>query len=162
MRNVVLAFVTALCVAGCGGGGATVDGGGKDSGGGGNPDLSKTGGGGDMSMSAALNCGQIIDCTNNAMSQTAFNKCVNSGTATGKMLFNALDMCITTQCGSLAGDGGTAGPCGTIATCVSCVQTGQGKTMMNGMCAATQGGPTVTDPKCGQCVDQLIGCANDM
>lgn len=118
-------------------------------------------------FSTALNCGQIIDCTNNATSTTAFNKCIAQGTPTGSQLFTALDNCITMHCESLGQDAGltdgSAGACGTLDTCISCVQSGQGKTHSNCVCMANNDPDSgvIDDPRCGQCVDALINCAND-
>jgi hypothetical protein len=108
-------------------------------------------------------CGDIITCVDGATTQTAFNACVAAGSTAGQAQFNALNNCLNTTCPSTLPASGGTGSCGNQMTCPYCAQSGTSSdNMTNGTCSnlAAGGGPTITDPTCGKCVDQLLGCMN--
>jgi hypothetical protein len=106
-------------------------------------------------------CGDITACVDTATTQSAFDACVAAGSTAGQAQFNALNTCLNTTCPSTLPASGGTGSCGNQMTCSYCSQSGTSSdNMTNGTCSnlAAGGGPTITDPACGKCVDQLLGC----
>jgi hypothetical protein len=161
--RVALVSLFVLFVAGCGHSSSpgTPDSGGV---GGGGPvtgptDLAMSSAAGDMAMSQAT-CLQTFQCAAQAKMQSDVFKCLSMASPDAQQKFGAILDCLNTQCGSAPADGGT-GPCGTQSQCLACVETGTsptGHSIGNQPCINMQGGTTVSDPKCGQCVDPIGTC----
>jgi hypothetical protein len=119
-------------------------------------------------MLGALACGGLVDCLNaagsDAVAQEACKARANSRAAT---LAQALYDCINGQCGPADAGATTQGPCGSEPECVWCVQFGTSPTGgKHASCidvdpSTHSDPPTVSDPKCGLCVDELNSCYSD-
>jgi hypothetical protein len=104
-------------------------------------------------------------CAQNAKTQTDILKCLQAASPKAQQEFTALLDCFDTQCGMAGADAGT-GPCDSQQQCSLCVETGTsptGNTINGTPClnSTAQGAPTITDPKCGMCVDQFGTCLAD-
>ncbi len=123
----------------------------------------------DMTMTSPLACGGLVDCINAAGTDTtAQAACAARANSRAATLAQALFDCINDQCGPPdAGATSTGGACDVESECVWCVQFGQSPTGgKHGSCvdvdpATNKDPPTVTDPKCGLCVDPLNSCFSD-
>ena len=122
----------------------------------------------DMTMTSPLACGGLVDCINAAgTDEAAQAACAARANSRAATLAQALFDCINGQCG--APDAGTTGtgPCAAESQCVWCVQFGVSPTGgKHGSCvdvdpATDKDPPTVSDPKCGLCVDPLNSCFTD-
>jgi hypothetical protein len=116
----------------------------------------------DMTAPAGpLACGDYVQCLNNAADAQASAECDRRATVRARVLFQALNDCISNECASDAGL--AAGSCGSFDQCLYCVQSGRslsGRT--NNGCSNDQAGTTmVSDPKCGRCVDPVVTCFSD-
>ena len=123
----------------------------------------------DMTMTSPLACGGLVDCINAAgTDDAAQDACAARANSRAATLAQALFDCINDQCGPPdAGTTSTGGACGVESQCVWCVQFGTSPTGgKHGSCvdvdpATNKDPPTVTDPKCGLCVDALNSCFTD-
>jgi hypothetical protein len=124
---------------------------------------------GDADMLGALACGDLVNCLNAAgTSDTAQDACTTRANSRAATLAQALFDCINGQCGPAdAGTSSAGGDCGSEQQCVWCVQFGTSPTGgKHASCidvdpATHHDPPTVSDPKCGLCVDQLNSCFSD-
>lgn len=123
----------------------------------------------DMTMTSPLACGGLVDCINAAGTDSAAqDACAARAGSRAATLAQALFDCINDTCGPPdAGASSMGGACGLESQCVWCVQFGTSPTGgKHGSCvdvnpATTKDPPTVTDPKCGLCVDALNSCFSD-
>jgi len=169
MRNVVLAFATAMLVGGCGdnGGSLKLDGGNHDLTGGSNNDLT-----GQMppdlsgGSAGQKNCGAIFQCVFNMGKSRTMCK---AGKPQGAQdAFDGVDACMfVTYCGDI-GDSSAGQPCAQgnlatdagLATCNDCINN-----TLNGPMSFfvdMNGNPTpcvpTTAPECGKCVMPAYNC----
>lgn len=159
MRFSVLTLVAAA-VAGF----ALADCGSSSSNNGNNVDMAGSAG---VDMAALYACGDLIDCLNAANGNAQLEAaCAKHATRRASTLAGLLLDCITNQCGPDDGGLPASGPCSTDTECLYCVQFGRSPTGKNhGTCTnvdpSTNPNVTITDPKCGQCVDELLACFSD-
>jgi hypothetical protein len=118
----------------------------------------------DMTVSTALlSCGDYLLCLNGAAGESQSVACDHRATIRARVLFQSLNDCITNEC---AGDGGLApGACGGFEQCLNCVQSGRSTAgHTNGTCTnqGGSGGPEISDPECGRCVDAVVSCYSDV
>jgi hypothetical protein len=167
MRNVVLAFATAMMVGGCGdnGGSLKLDGGNHDLAGGSNFDL--TGSVTDLAGAKGKACGDIFQCVFGGMGKTA-SQCAAGHPMPAIAAYNAIFDCVNNSCGNTTSDAGTDMPCNGsmtdmgIAACNTCfydsMTGGEINWQLpgggNNMCT------TATDKWCGACINQLDTCLN--
>jgi hypothetical protein len=114
----------------------------------------------DMAMSLS-NCYQLVTCLSQATDPAGQLACFNMATKTAQNLALAFNKCADNACGTAGADAGT-GPCDSQDQCYACIGTGKSPTgVALGNCMNMQNGPTVTDPKCGLCVDAEVACFKD-
>jgi hypothetical protein len=90
----------------------------------------------DIGVEPGSTCSDIIDCTNDCMTQSCVTKCVNKGSAAAKAAYNAFVECIDSACPAVpGGDAGTNQPCAynpatgellNQQACDNCVEQAQG------------------------------------
>lgn len=110
----------------------------------------------------ALGCMRLVDCLNDAGSDSAAQHCWATGSSDGRAKLQTLVDCIRDACADTHPDAGTGGdgPCASTSQCNYCVQSGTSPTGRDGG-ACIDDAAAVTraaDAKCGRCVDALLAC----